>query len=643
MSFLASYIQNESPEIEDVLLDSELSTEIKTDNKITLNFILKNFNKVLSYITEEPDIKSNSKRSLNLPFIVSELFCYNIKDLQSRLLMVKFSEEKEKEKTDENCNFFLDKFFKYIDNTDVKTLVESTLPSYCFKVLAKLIKTNFNVILKNFSDEENFANLIKCLQKCIFLDSCSDILLLFYANEIEQYSDFKSKLTNKFIDHLSFTFSQIDGLIKSKTLVNKSTNNIDLEISIMFDTCENILKFIMKQMKVITIIEKDDEIRQSYIKEVIFNKNYFNCIKDHLILIIENFADLKDHWEITRSMNSSICFVNTLLVYLSNKNEFESNKLENILSMFLFDEILDLDLIPEYDEESKEEFKNNLKLNRSDTNQIIEFLLETFFNICLEIVNKISNTYNKPISEVNPQDKVITNFKNLEVYKVREIYLYILDFVILILSNHEIDQSIIKTNFLENIFQNFNKFNGNTFYLNKTIKLLEIIISNHTNNKIKNLSPENSLLSQIIKSDCLKKLISQINFENFYTTNTKFKINEENNEEDKENQDNQQKYKKCFNNNSLLLNSAQSYIIYKTISNIDNLAKYEEEYTQIFKDKEELYKYYSEISNLQINQKRQSPSDLVITNPNIELLNANDKIDYYDCKYFSEFFLIIIL
>lgn len=211
MSFLANFIKSEKPEVEEVLLDPELFSEIKESNKIVQNFIIDNLDKVLTYIVEEPDINCTSKRGLNLPFIVSELFCMNLKELQSRLLVVHTTKSCTKHKTDlnitntnyniNNCNnnstnnydhldlekknstcnsnskhkfdydstpSFLERFFKYIQTTDTETLIKSTLPGYCFKIIKKLIKGSFPEFLRVFSEKENLKNWFVVWKKQFF-------------------------------------------------------------------------------------------------------------------------------------------------------------------------------------------------------------------------------------------------------------------------------------------------------------------------------------------------------------------------------------------------------------------------------------------------------------------------------------------
>lgn len=307
MSFLANYITKENPEIEEVLLDGELFSEIKSDNKITANYIIRHFDKVLNYITVEPDVNCNSKISLNLPFVVSEVLCLNMKEIQSKLMNLSFNKKKENDCLSSNnvCksnsnNFpdtinsapvlpdFFRKFFSYVEKTDSEVIVASTLPGYCFKVMKKIIKSNFKEFLRVFSVEENYNQLITCLQNTIYLDSSADILILLYANEIEQYSEFKKNLTKQFVSILSKNLSQINGLLKDNLSEYKKLGKIDFKTSLIFDSIENILKYFMKQMKVMTLIETNKNTRDSIIIDIIFNNEYLENLKNHLILISEN-------------------------------------------------------------------------------------------------------------------------------------------------------------------------------------------------------------------------------------------------------------------------------------------------------------------------------------------------------------------
>lgn len=662
MTFLANYIQSENPDIEEILLDPELLSEIKESNKVVLNYILSHFNQVISYLVEEPEITSSSKRSLNLPFIVSELLCMNLKDIQARLFVIhntkptnstsnsitlensaklKSSQNKDinetekktpyclsnttspdKQKFDHNSTpSFFDSFFKYINETSKETLITSTLPAYGFKIMKKLIKSNFAEFLKVFNKDINYNNLICCLQSCMYLDSAADILILLYANEVESYSDFKLNLTKSFNTFLNNSVKKLNRELK-EYLNNHNKNENDskelcLNLSISFDSIENLLKYFMKQMKVLTLIETDKDIRNYIIIEILFKHDYLDSFKEHLAIIRENWNMLKGYWEISRSINSVIHYITTSIIYLSNKKDFDDENLENYLSMFLFDEIMDLDLLTEAAEgtESNNQFKNNFYLAKESSHNIINIFVKNYYAICVDICNVITDLNNNTGSN----SFIKANIPNVQYNKASQFYLLTLDFTILILLNHEIDHSNISLEFLNKITKDFNRFHSNSFFLNKVIKIFKIIAANYKNN---NSKIDNCLYSKFIESNILNDLLDIIDLTKFVDV----------------------KNKKYSNKNYQILNSAQSYLAVFFMLEIEDLEKRNPELKKKLEEKKEIIMMYKDLFNFVMIQDRQPITDLQIGMDEISKGSSNDEngkgvnyeiikgIDRIDCK-----------
>ena len=633
MSFLASYINKENPDIEEVLLDGELFSEIKTDNKVTANYIIKHFNKVLDYITIEPEISSSSKRSLNIPFVVSEILCLNMKDIQARLMNLPLSKKKDIENketilspqsnTSKSLNSlpdFFQKFFDYVDKTEKEVLIESTLPGYCFKIMKKIVKSNFKEFLKVFSNEENYQRLIKCLQGTIFLDSAADILILLYANETEEYSNFKMNLTKHFISFLNSNLLKINSLIVKNLSDYKTNGKIDLKTSLMFDSVENILKYFMKQMKVMTLIETNKNTRDSILVDIIFQKEYLDNLKLHIKICQDNWNNLKDFWEITRCINSIVHYITTSIIYLSNKQDFDDKKVESCLSLFLFDEILDLDLIADIyengtDKKEPETFKNNFYLGKEDSHKIIDDLVSTFFSSCVGLCQTIGNEGDfeqkggrqinvQSSKEINIRSSLLQANTNNEIYfrRASQFYLLTLDFTILLLLNHEVSHSVISLEFLEKICEDYFIYHNNTFFLNKVNKIFEIIIYNKKNvEHVKNFQIDECIFSQIIKSEKILNLIKNIQLENFY----------------KEKEGEIIFSNKYYNGQ---LNSAQSFIFLKQLKEV-------EEIKGALEEKKSSIEVFEDLYQRKLDQKKQNISELKISTDETLI-----SIEKYECK-----------
>lgn len=435
---------------------------------------------------------------------------------------------------------------------------------------------------------------------------------MLHANEVESYSDFKLNLTKRFNNLLKDLINKINSTIKIELTSNKF--NMSLELSLLFDSAENILKYFMKQMKVLTLIETDKLVRDYIIIEILFRQDYLETLKEHMILCKENWKVLKYHWEISRSLNSIIHYVTTSIIYLCNKKDFDDKKLENYLSLFLFDEIMDLDLISETNEQVKEScdiYKNNLNLEKDNSHSIINKLAKTFYSICFDITKVIT-------AENDLVDSIRANTSNQILFpKASQFYLLTLDFTILILLNHEIDHGLISVDFLQKLADDFNKYHSNSFFLNKVVKVFEIIIDNKLmiDKSAKALDISTSqvksdacLYSNLLKSNVLTSLMKKINLGLFLKNEAK----------------------QYSNSNYCVLNSVHSFLIANIIKELTESNNSNQELNNELELKIESINSYKEIYNRVLTQDKQSLSDLKVTVD--EVTKGIDKID---CKLFS--------
>lgn len=397
---------------------------------------------------------------------------------------------------------------------------------------------------------------------------------------------------------------------------------MSLELSLLFDSAENVLKYFMKQMKVLTLIETDKSVRDYIIIEILFRQDYLETLKEHMILCKDNWKILKYHWEISRSLNSIIHYVTTSIIYLCNKKDFDDKKLENYLSLFLFDEIMDLDLISETNElvkESSDIYKNNLNLEKENSHNIINKLAKTFYSICFDIT--------KVITEENDLiDSIRANAsKQILFPKASQFYLLTLDFTILILLNHEIDHGLITIEFLQKLADDFNKYHSNSFFLNKVVKVFEIIIDNKlivdkltkTNDFNSNqVQSDACLYSNLIKSNVLTSLIKKINLGMFLKSGEK----------------------QYSNSNYFVLNSVHSFLIANMIKELAESNLINQDLIDELELKKQTINSYKEIYNCILTQDKQTLSELKVTVD--EVTKGIDKID---CKLSLIIFFIIVM
>lgn len=597
MSFLAEYIKTENPELEEILLDSEILSEIKSD-KFVQSYIVKNFSSIIKFLFEEPNlINDSSKRIYNLPFIASEICLLNLKEINNRLLA----------NIDNEVNYF-NEFFSYVQKADRNQILNSNLANFSLKIIKKIIKTNFKEFLKYFSNDKLFDNLIECLAKIIFLDQAADVIILLHSNETENYSLFKNKISNRFSNVLSNKIQELNCIITSHfNRTDKVAFKIQFETSIDFDVIENIMKYFMKQMKVWTIIETDYKIREKLLSDVIFHDKCLENLQIHLEIISENWIYMYDNWEITRSVNSLIHYVTTCIIYLSNKTDFNNSKFEECINLFMFDEIMDLDIVQTNSiNTDSSKFENNFLTSKTDAGKHISMLIDLFFKLCFNLAKIIISS-----SKINFE--YILNF---------------IDFILLLLLNKEIIHLILSIDCIEFIIDNFSKFKNNTFYMSKLCKLFDLIISNSkSNNNLsdnQNKSADCCIYSNLLKSDSLFNFINIIDLSNIVK---KDKMNVEENNADfyifnKESYKNQDSI-------HVFLILKQLYEIKEDIK-IHNIKSYE-----ILMTKEISYNSYKSFYEREITKEKQNPDVLKFIDPVLNTNNTSDIDGKIKFKFFS--------
>lgn len=608
MSFLAEYIKTENPELEEILLDTEIFAEIKTD-KFVQSYIIKNFSGIINYLFDEPNLlNDSSKRIYNLPFTASEICCLNLKEINNRLLC-----------NNENDVCYFKEFFSYIQKSNRSQILNSILTNYSLKIIKKILRTNFKEFLKFFSDEVLFDKLIECLEKIIYLDQAADVIILLHANETESYSLFKNKISHKFSNVLSNKLQEINEEI-SKLCKDSNPNiiSIGFETSIDFDVVENILKYFMKQMKVWTIIEKDYKIREGLLSDVIFFDKSLEKLQLHLDILIENWYLMYENWEITRSANSIIHYITTCIIYLSNKADFNNSKFEDCINIFMFDEIMDLDIVQANSINLEPSiFENSFLTSKVDATKHISKLIELFYNRCFKLAEVILN--------LNNSKRINTEF-----------ILNFIDFTLLLLLNREIIHQVLAYECIDFIIKNFRRFRNNTFYMSKLVKLFELIISNKLNslNNEKQYEDLNNkqtnselnfnsrvdccIYSNLMKSESLTNFLKDCDLSIYVQVDIKFV-----NENESQNQNEMEKY--IYKNLSYKnQDSVHVYLILKQLYEIkEDLKVCNLESYKILFDHEINYMKYKKFFETEITKEKQNPDILKFVDPVLST-NTND-------------------
>ena len=551
MSFLTQYIETNNPEVEEILLDTELITELKFDQGRLKDFILQNINKIIDFLVVEPSLNSSSKRCFTLPHKACEVICNYNQSIAQCVLQDK--------------SIFLERFHNYIKTTDKQVLLDSTLPTYGFKILIKLIKSNtedFNQFL--LKDEvENI--LFDCFDLSLYLDSSNDTLLILLANDLIKPSIF-AHINRLFIKYIS---NCID-ILESKN------SSLSLELLLNFDSLNNISTDIIKILKILHMIEPDYNERESIISKLFSDEN-ISLIMKYLNSVNENFY--LEYIEVRTTINTLLNLISSFIINSVDIKQFNSEYLSNTLNIYMFDEIMDLDLIQEQKKDNSTDFQNNLNLSKefsySKVNKIIQFLSPSVlkvFNMINEIKDKLS--YNS--AYINKQDKIEIINKKYTTAKLFIVDLCILEIVFFPSYNINICQVDI----LFDIIKDFSFHHNNSFLLNKIVKLVDLLV-NSNNSMIQELR------NQLIKKGCFDRFLLFFKTSNFFTFETK-----------------------TFNNcNYFIQNSAQVFQITKLI--IENKSKFDE-FIQIEADVLEKYNIYKIIQTKTLSQEKQNLSDIPI-------------------------------
>lgn len=457
-SFLVSYIEDHSPSLEDIISDSDFLQELQLKDAKLLGYLQDNFDEILNYIITEPGIGSDSKRNFSLPYIASEILSLNIEEIADKLFC------------GDNPKAML--FFNYLNTVKISLLYNSTLPGYIYKVITK----NINHFPTKFADfvHKRLDEVLSSIKRTIQCDSVSDILLYFVCscmNEHE-YRDSRLKILRFIREHL----------IETYYLLSESSISPEIKSNDQGDAVENILKIYMKLMKVLAIVESDEAERKLILLEI-FNSKLIEAIEKYLLSKSIKEIDLDEK----RICIVSILFISSSLVNLSNKDVFVKYRLENILTMFLFDEVNELNLkLDNVEDKSNKSvsYNNNMCISDEKSEEIITESI-------IPIYQKIANIAKLSKGQSNTFE---TTYEKLKISPVSQIYLLYIDISILLIVNRIVsfNKVLHESNLLESIMSDFNYYHHNSFLLNKIVKIFEII---------NEIEEHNDYLNRLLESD----------------------------------------------------------------------------------------------------------------------------------------------
>lgn len=447
-SFLTNYIENENPDLEDIILDSELLSELKFDQGKLKDYIIQNIHKIIDYLVIEPDVNASSKRNFSLPFKACEILCsYN-----SSIAKCIMQDE----------TIFFQRFLDYLNKTDKTIILNSTLPGYGFKIIGKYIKSNTEEFVTLFSSNKGGKVILDCFKSTLYLDSSIDTLLLFLANQAEC-----DEIKKKIIKILSEIYLSV--LDDSTSLLQEDFS--ELKVRLQFDKLQNVCYMVMKLLKVMQMIEPQENIRKEFI-DLFISKGTICLIVKYLNSAIDKIEKIYSQFEAKNSLNSVIHLITTMLVNLMDIKTFNDLKLNDVLTLFLFDEVMELDLISEHQKEPHDGFLNNLRLPEDYSKELFKLIIEATFPSAIKISSIVKNRENEEDS------KLMILYKEMKIIKFSQLRLLFLDLIVLSLSSLEPNcfENGILSEHIQEALNCLSLFHLNSFLMNKVTKITEILV-----------------------------------------------------------------------------------------------------------------------------------------------------------------------
>lgn len=452
-SFLANYIETQNPVFEDVLLDSELLGELKFDQGILKEYIINNLHLLVDYLVIEPDVNSSSKRNFNLPFKACEVLCGFNSSVAKYVL--------------DHEEIFFDRFFWYVTNTDKSTLLQSTLPGYGFKIINKYIKSNSDSFSNLLSNSEFKSKFYSTLTDCLYLDSAADSILLIITSKSE-YEATSIEFLERLIKYFDTQLKQVLELILKSSLQ-------ELDQLLALDSLINTINIIMKLLKVLNLIEEKETAREDVIGKLL-SVEIIDTIFDFIKEISDSNANgkYKSVIEVRLVVHSLLKLITSSAINLMNIHEFNKEKLQDYLSLFIFDEVLELDLIPEKKETGVHAFFNNLILSQSFSEQTIQRLVS-------KLLTQFFSSSTAFMKELN--ERAIDSIcKNVIIVPAGKAILLSLDFIIIALSTSNVDlgDNEVISRMLFDALSIFFLYESNNPLISKIYKIVQLLFSNQS-------------------------------------------------------------------------------------------------------------------------------------------------------------------
>lgn len=581
-TFLTSYIENNEANIEDVLLDNEILSELKFDSGKLTEFVIKNIDKIIDFVIVEPDINSSSKRIFSLPYKASEVLSgYNV--TISKFII------KDKE-------IFFEKFLKYLKISSKNTIINSMLPTYCFKIINKIFAKNINIITEIIlEDSKNeFKNIIfDCYKESLYLESSTTSIIMLlsclYENEkhnakYEVYTFIKKTFSNS-LNQIVELLSN-DNIEYIKHNIDNYNNESYIELICKFDIVCNIANLLMKLFKILNIIESNEDVLKNLINEIISEYN-LTLIAKIINIISNNIKELISVVEIKMTIDTVSLLITNMLTNLIDINLFNSQNLSEFLTLFLYDEIQELSLISENKslDENNNIYMNNLTLSKETAyntiNLIYNITIDSFVNL------------NKYVKDTNDSKKIPTNCNKLDYINIysnfRLIYLDLIIIALLTINQNDLKQkkfyNFISIQELTNVIKDVSYFHSNSLFLNKCCKIFNILLFDKSKYTylLDNMFNDNVFVNEIIYLSNMFVNSSFINSDKHTFSNS----------------------------NYYSLNSAQVFnILDYFLSNLDKIKeKNINFYDNLLLNKQYIL-LYKEISKLELSNEKQDKSDL---------------------------------
>lgn len=497
MSFLSNFIKSSHPKIEEIIEDQEILYEINQENEVVKEYIINNISSILEYLLIEPDIVSSSKRSLVLPFKSSEIFLLNKSFLSDILLS--------------DTSIYLDRLLNYIKSTKKEVLLSSTLPSYNYKIINKYINSVPEKIISLFIRQPQSETIFyEIIENSLFLSSSTDLLLLLLSSMNEQYEQSNEdafKIKERIFEKILFLF-ETSLRSSAKSMLN---NENESEIELRLDIVHNLTIMIMKILKVLNFLEKEEKKRGFIIKQIVSDENIRNI--SHIFSSVKREEYILDRSITFRyTINSLIQFISFFIINSIDIYEFTSKSLEDVLFIFQFDEVSELNILQEIElKEKKGEIdrkaKNNLLIDVNFMSDLVKSVLKRLEKSLKYLYKSV---YDESFSSEEDHYKINTQYKangnDAKIRRYGNIRLYILDIVIL-------EYIFFDTKYVSDIsdicevFKVITKYNQNTFLLSKSYKLFTFVLQINKDNSKESLFLTNPFREILLffKENCYVK------------------------------------------------------------------------------------------------------------------------------------------